>query len=84
MTKVTIIGQEPNKEKELKKIEFVSLVTVDGLESVNSIPKKWDRIILIRRNYTLDEKYDLMYAEGLFGDNNFRACILGHFNDGVV
>lgn len=75
MTKVTVIGQQPEK----KKIEFVKLLGVDGWEGFGSTPNNWDNIVLLSR---LGD-YDTMFA---YNDSNpIDGCIyLGHFNDGVV
>ena len=80
MTKVIIIGEQPEK-KELKPIEFVKYLDYHlEFSSGCSSPKKWENIELICKNYF--NKYDLMFA--FDEDRNNGVLYLGHFNDGVV
>ena len=80
MTKVIILGQEPEK-KELKPIEFkLKLDSNHGFTSCFGSPKKWENIELICKNYST--QYDLMFA---FDSNRqYGMLYLGHFNDGVA
>jgi len=80
MTKVIILGKEPEK-KELKPIEFVKYLDYHlEFSSGCSSPKKWENIELICKNHF--NKYDLMFA--FDEDRNNGVLYLGHFNDGVV
>jgi len=80
MTKVIILGQEPEK-KELKPIEFVKYLDYHlEFNSNCSKPQRFKNIELICRNYF--KGYDLMFAFG--EDRNQGVLYLGHFNDGIV
>lgn len=87
MTVVTIIGQEPQKEKKLKPIEFYTLIGGrGGAEKPGSKPSEWDNIELVCKNYRNGE-YDLLfcYKKDRHGSSySSQALYLGHFNDGVV
>jgi hypothetical protein len=49
MTKVTILGEEPQK-KELKKIEFVNNIRRDMSVGCTCVdPKDWDNIVLLEK-----------------------------------
>jgi hypothetical protein len=80
MTKVIILGQEPEK-KELKPIEFkLKLDSNHGFTASFGSQKKWENIELICKNYST--QYDLMFA---FDFNRQHGVLyLGHFNDGIV
>ena len=80
MTKVIILGQEPEK-KELKPIEFVKHLYSDfEFSSGCSYPRSWENIELISKNYF--NKYDLMFA---YNENRSGGILyLGHFNDGII
>ena len=82
MTKVIILGQEPEK-KELKPIEFVKVLSYDDkfkFTTVYITTERWENIELICKNY--QNTYDLMFA---YDDNRHEGILfLGHFNDGVV
>ena len=81
MTKVIILGQEPKEEKKLKPIQFVKfLSSALNFQYSTGLPKNFDHIELIRRNY--NHEYDLMYVYN--EDRNEGTLYLGHFNDGVV
>lgn len=79
MTKVTILGQEPNKAKELKPIEFIKYINIDeSFSDATTKPSRWKNIELVCR-YTM---FDIMFA---YDDDRDRGTLyLGHFNDGVV
>jgi hypothetical protein len=79
MTKVIILGQEP-EQKKLKPIEFVKIIHEEDLEIITAlcIPKDWKNIELIGRG----KGYDIMYAYD--HHRNIGRVFLGHFNDGVV
>ena len=80
MTKVIILGQEPEK-KELKPIEFVKYLDYHfKFDSNCSKPQRFKNIELICRNYF--KGYDLMFAFG--EDRNQGILYLGHFNDGII
>jgi hypothetical protein len=81
MTKVIILGEQPEK-KELKPIEFVKYLGSElKINSNPTEPKFWKNIELICRNYS-SEPFDLMFA---YDDNRSGGVLyLGHFNDGVV
>lgn len=80
MTKVTILGQEPKEEKELKPIQFMKVIHEEDLKITTPTcrPNDWDNIELIGRG----KGYDIMYAYD--HDRNKGRIFLGHFNDGVV
>lgn len=78
-TKVTVFGQDEPK-KELKKIEFVKILTTAGeLEDAMAKPSGYDNIECTDKGFG---KYDIFNAwnEGF----NSKLTFLGHFNDGVV
>lgn len=80
MTKVTILGQEPTEQKELKPIEFLEECGCHTWVSTDSEPDEWDNIELIAKGFSA---YDLMFAY----DDNDRSngvLYLGYFNDGIV
>lgn len=80
MTKVIILGEQAEQKTELKKIEFVKMLSVNvSIEKSESKPSSWQNIELICKNYG---DYDLMYAYD--NDRNDGVLYLGHFNDGVV
>jgi hypothetical protein len=80
MTKVIILGEQPEK-KELKPIEFVKYLDSDSAFDYKCAePKQWKNIELISKNYF--DKYDLMFA---YDENRSGGILyLGHFNDGIV
>ena len=79
MTKVIILGQEPNKEKK-KPIEFIKVIHEEYLKisEITHLPKDWANIELIVKG----KGYDIMYAYD--HNRNKGRLYLGHFNDGVV
>ena len=79
MTKVIILGQEPNKEKK-KPIEFIKVIHEEYLQisEITHLPKNWENIELIAKG----KGYDIMYAYD--HNRNKGRLYLGHFNDGVV
>jgi len=80
MTKVIILGEQPEK-KELKPIEFVKYLDSDfKFSSGCSKPQRFKNIELISKNYFIG--YDLMFAFG--EDRNQGILYLGHFNDGII
>jgi hypothetical protein len=80
MTKVIILGEQPEK-KELKPIEFVKYLSSDSEFMSNcSNPQKYKNIELISKNYF--KECDLMFAYDY--DREYGVLYLGHFNDGVV
>lgn len=84
MTKVTILGKEPQK-KELKKIEFIRHYDSKSYcENYN--PSRYDNIILIKSRIKEENGLDLMccFDDAVRHDSSNRALILGHFNDGIV
>lgn len=79
-TIVKILGQEP-QEKQKKKIEFVSLLTIGKtFSSVKSNPDDYKNIELICQGYC--GKFDIMFAYD--NDRSMGYLYLGHFNDGIV
>ncbi len=84
MTKVRILGQEPEEKKDLKPIVFVKEIYERGEWDKNCSfkPDGWKNIDLICFNWRGSEM-DLMLA---YDDNpsNNGVIVLGHFNDGVV
>lgn len=85
MTKVIVLGQSEPKEKELKKIEFVKIVSgrkdLGAIEQTKDKPSAFLNIELISKS-TTQSYYDIMFA---YDDDRSVGCIyLGHFNDGVV
>ncbi len=83
-TKVIILGEEPTKIKEPKKIElreYLSRVdTSIDFEKASSKPSVYKNIELISKSYI--NNLDLMFAYG--DDRDFGYLYLGLFNDGVV
>lgn len=74
MTKVTVIGQQPEK----KKIELVKVLGVNGWDLPQKEPCHWDNIVLLSNL----GGYQTMLA---YDSNPIDGCIyLGHFNDGIV
>lgn len=82
MTKVIILGQEPEQKKK-KSIEFVKQVD-HGLDIVNPrySPNQFENIELIAREWDDGGLLDLIFAYD--NDRNEGYLFLGHFNDGVV
>jgi hypothetical protein len=81
MTKVIIIGQQPEK-KELKPIVFVYFLSFrNGAEKTEVKPKSYENIELISKDF-LGFGFDLMFS--YFNDRNAGGLYLGHFNDGIV
>lgn len=84
MTKVTILGEEPQK-KELKKIEFVRCLynTCDEVKKCCVVePNKYKNIELIVKKHEDNHTLDIMLAYDKDRDNGI--LYFGHFNDGVV
>jgi hypothetical protein len=80
MTKVIILGEQPEK-KELKPIQFkLKLDSNHGFTSNFGSPKQWENIELICKNYST--QYDLMFAYDEYRQHGI--LYLGHFNDGIV
>lgn len=82
MTKISVFGEEPTKEKELKKIEFVKGFYEDSIRPWKGCePHDWDNIMLIGE--LLDfEDYDAMLVWD--NDSEPKNIVLGRWNDGVV
>lgn len=85
-TKVTILGMDEPKEKELKKIEFVKAVFTGidqpSIGEYSTFPASWENIELVRKSDSRD-KYDVMFAYQT--EKRSQGIIyLGHFNDGIV
>ena len=82
-TKITILGQSEPEQKELKPIQFIQTLEVDG-KGISTITKAKDckEIILLARNYKNTEM-DLFFIPK-FNNNNENQLYLGYFNDGVV
>jgi hypothetical protein len=80
MTKVIIIGEQPEK-KELKPIEFVKFLDTElKVHFGCADPNQWKNIELICKKYSND--YDLMFAYDEY--RSVGVLYLGHFNDGIV
>jgi len=82
MTKVIILGQEPEKKKG-KPIEFVKRINMTGkdVRSVNE-PSQWENVEVTCFNYQ-GSGYDLFFAyDGK--DRKLGVAYLGHYNDGIV
>ena len=81
MTKVIILGQEPEK-KELKPIEFVKYLSEPFGYRIDCLhPREWKNIELICKDY-LGKGFDFMYA---YNDDRQDGFLhLGYFNDGIV
>lgn len=84
-TKVTILGMDEPKEKELKKIEFVKYTA--GSKSHPQFldcpvkPSEFTFIELVSKAAN-DQYYDIMFAH--HGNRSTGNIYLGHFNDGIV
>lgn len=83
MTKTIVLGVEPTEKKKTK-IEFVKVLTEYHTikEHVNTLPKRWNYIELVSKDY--GEGMDLMFA---YDDPNKRkdgTLYIGYWNDGVV
>jgi hypothetical protein len=82
MTKVIILGQEPEQKKP-KRIEFVELIDHSKqFIGPRYTPKDFKNIELVAKNWDIAEILDLMFAYD--DDRNNGFLFLGHFNDGVV
>lgn len=80
MTKVIVIGDQPNQEKK-KKIEFVHCLEGDfKVAPAETKPSDWKNIELICKDYS--NGVDLMYVYD--NDRNDGCLYSGRFNDGVV
>ena len=81
MTKVSVFVKQPTEQpKELKKIEFVSQLTVNGtIADFNSPSNSYENIqLLFKKGFG---KYDVMLV---WNNNSWPYVVLGHWNDGVV
>lgn len=84
MTKVTVLGLEPKKEKELKPIEFLAYLMRASIDfnktiSKSDAPDCLKEIVLLPKPITY--QFDLMLCTRKSGE---QVYILGHFNDGIV
>jgi hypothetical protein len=80
MTKIIILGEEPQKKKQ-KIIKFSKVLKNDfEFGEFSSQPCEFDFIELICKNY--HKGVDLMFAHN--GVRSNGCLFLGHFNDGVV
>lgn len=79
-TKCIVLGQDEEPKKELKPIEFVSVVGLNIILGAVYSPDYYKNIELISQGYT--EGYDLMFA---YDDDRSTGCAyLGYWNDGIV
>lgn len=82
MTKVIILGQEPEQEKK-KSIEFFQEIGHDlSINPLRYKPMDFQNIELVAKHWDIDDKFDLMFVYD--NDRSFGRLVLGHFNDGVV
>lgn len=89
MTKVIILGEERQEEKELKPIEVTHFINSlngswgeIGKYLSSEILSGFDFIELVSENYLADGR-SLMFAYEK-GDRVNGTLYIGHFNDGVV
>lgn len=81
MTKVIILGNEPEKKKR-KPIEFVKTLSNDGtISDATRMPKSWKNIEVILLNPV--KGFDMFFAYD-DGYRNWGCLYLGHYNDGIV
>ena len=86
MTKMIILGEQ--KDKDVKKpIEFFTHITIKdsddaSVETVDSLPSKWNYIELICKDYIIG--LDLMFVYDDASDRGSGILIIGRWNDGVV
>lgn len=83
MTKITILGEEPQQNPNLKPIELVKCLQVDSLFKLVNVrehePSDYKSIMLVKgKKY---DGFDLMICETW--DDGFYVW-LGYFNDGIV
>jgi len=82
MTKIIILGEEPQK-KEKKKIEFLkSLGETYRFYDTARTAGSYKFIELICIDYS--SGFDLMFAYDDAGKRDGGCLFIGHFNDGVV
>jgi hypothetical protein len=82
MTKIIILGEEPQK-KEQKKIEFRKVLSDDFIvDSAFQEPCSFENIELICKDYS--RGFDLMFAYSSPKNRGLGVLYIGHFNDGVV
>lgn len=85
MTKVTILGEQPQKPKK-KPIEFKKILNSElVIKNIDSrdYPKNFNNIELISKKYA--KGLDLMFAYKDDRNSFYDAVLcLGHFNDGIV
>ena len=86
MTKTIILGEQKNKDVK-KPIEFFTHITIKdsddaSVETVDSLPSKWNYIELICKDYIIG--LDVMFAYDDAGDRSSGILIIGRWNDGVV
>ncbi len=80
MTKVIILGQEPEKKKG-KPIKFVSYLSEHGRIEKDALPpSEWDNIEVVSIQYGDD--FDLFFCYSQERSNG--VLYLGHYNDGIV
>lgn len=83
MTKVIVLGQSINENKELKPIEFSDVIENDyRISVIKSLPSDFKFIELICLNYS--KGFDLMFAYNNPNERGRGVLVIGHFNDGVV
>lgn len=79
-TKVTILGMDDPKEKELKKIEFVKFLDREyNICPAKADPSSFNNIELVSKD---NGEYDIMFVWDF--NRSAGRIVLGHFNDGIV
>lgn len=83
MTKVSVFGEQPTEQKELKKIEFVKALDASGeYRTPRNMPYQYDNVCLYCAA-TNPKNFDCILAWDN-GDDSAKSLYLGHWNDGVV
>lgn len=82
MTKISVFGEEPKGNKELKKIEFVTELDLGQVVAWSrKEPKAFDNIVLLFKNDPDMHSLDCMLV---WNDEHNKFIVYGHWNDGVV
>ena len=82
MTKVSVFGEKPTENKELKQIELARFVTHSDARCVdNDEASEYKNITLLIKDYCRDG-FDLILAYD--EDVNDGGVYFGYWNDGIV
>ena len=82
MTKVSVFGEKPTGNKELKQIELIKFVNQDcAPDDAAATASEYKNVTLLIKGYC-GVRFDLILAYD--DDVNEGAVYFGHWNDGIV